>query len=113
VRRLRPLERALLGVHVVLLLATAAAVLSSELATGWRIGLLVAGSGPLLAVLPGLYEGRLLTYQWTALAMVLFAGAAAVEVVATLGRSAFASVVLLAALVELGLLFILSRRARG
>lgn len=109
----RLLERILLSVHGVLLLSTAAAVLSSELAPGWRIGLLVAGLGPLLVALPGLYEGRLYTYQWTALAMVLFAGAATVEVVATLGRAVLASVVLLAALVELGLLFMLSRRARG
>lgn len=111
-RRSDPLHRVLLVTHAVLILATAAGIAVAGLGLGGRAALLVVVLAPLALGVPGLYAGRLYTYQWMALAMVLFAGGAVVEVVATLGRSVPAGLVLLAALLELAVLFVLSRRAR-
>ena len=107
----RTLERALLGVHAALLLITVAAVAASGLSVAARAGLAATTAAPLALALPGLYRGTLRAYQWTALGMVLFAGAATVEIVATLGRAPLVSAMLLASLTELALLFLLTRRA--
>ncbi len=109
-RSVPPLRRAVLVAHAALLVATAVGVARLAIAPAARGLLLAAALAPLAAAWPGLYRGRLYTYQWTALILVLFAGAAVVEVVASLGTSAVATLVLLAALVELALLFLLSRR---
>jgi uncharacterized membrane protein len=112
-RRRHPLELALLGVHTVLLIFAVAAVAASALPVALRAVLAAAAAAPLALAFPGLLRGRTSTYTWTALVMVLFAGAGVVEVVASLGRSPLVAVMLLAAVVELALLFILSRGARG
>ncbi|HEU4617984.1 MAG TPA: DUF2069 domain-containing protein [Gammaproteobacteria bacterium] len=104
------LERGLLAVHAVLLVSALAAVVASAHSAPVRALLGAAAAAPLLAVLPGLYRGSVRTYQWTGLLMVLFAGAATVETVATLGRSPLVSLMLLASLLELALLFVLTRR---
>ncbi len=106
-----PLRRAALAAHGVLCVATAVGVARLGIPPAARAVLLVAALAPLAAAWPGLYRGRLYTYQWTALTLVLFAGASIVEVVASLGGAVVATLVLLAALVELALLFLLSRRA--
>jgi len=98
--------------HGVLLAAATIGILTSALPLPGRVALAVAAALPLVAAIPGLARRRRYTYQWLAFALVGFAGAASVEVVASLGRSPFAATVLLAALVELGLLFTLSRPAR-
>jgi uncharacterized membrane protein len=112
-RRRHPLELALLGAHGVLLLFAVAAVATSSLAVGWRAALAAAAAAPLGGGVPGLLRRRPSTYTWTALVMVLFAGAGVVEVVASLGRAPLVAIVLLAAVTELALLFVISRGARG
>lgn len=109
VRGLRPIELGLLAAHALLLIFAVAAVAGSALSTGWRAGLACAAVAPLALAFPGLLRGRRRTHSWAALLMVLFAGGATVEVVASQGRAPLVSVVLLAALVELALLFLISR----
>ena len=96
--------------HAALLGAVTLGLLTSGLPDPGRFVLAAAAAVPLVAALPGLKERRRYTYQWLAFALVAYAGAAAVEVIATSGRSPFASIALLAALIELGLLFTLNRR---
>jgi uncharacterized membrane protein len=91
------LHRAALLVHTALLAAVAGAVGLSP--------------GPRLAV-PGLLRRRRAAYQWLAVGLVLYVGAASVEVVAASGQARAAALVLLAALVELGLLLALIRGVR-
>ncbi|HEX5421235.1 MAG TPA: DUF2069 domain-containing protein [Gammaproteobacteria bacterium] len=110
--RPQPLQDALLVTHLVLLFAAVAAIATAAVGPGLRVLLFTAAIAPLAAGLPGLRRGRQRTYQWLALAMVPFAGISASEVVATLGRAVPCSIVLLASLVELALLFMLTRRAR-
>jgi uncharacterized membrane protein len=95
--------------HGVLLAAAMLGLLTASFDPGVRGVLAVSAAAPLLLAIPGLRSGRRYTFQWLALVLVGFAGAAAVEVVASLGRSVLASAVLLAALIELALLFVLSR----
>lgn len=95
--------------HGALLAAAAVGLLTSALPFPARAALAAAAALPLLLAVPGLQRRRRYTYQWLAFALVGYAGAAAVEVVATLGRSPFAAIALLAALIELGLLFMLNR----
>lgn len=112
-RGLRPIELGLLAAHTLLLIFTVAAVAGTELPTGWRAGLACAAAAPLALAFPGLLRGRRRTHSWAALLMVLFAGAAIVEVVASQGRAPLVSVVLFAALTELALLFLISRGGRA
>ncbi|HEY8432835.1 MAG TPA: DUF2069 domain-containing protein [Sandaracinaceae bacterium] len=97
--------------HAVLLAAVTVGLMTSALPLAGRAMLAAAAALPLAAAVPGLARRRRYTYLWLAFALVGYAGAAAVEVVATSGRAPFATVALLAALIELGLLFMLSRRA--
>lgn len=99
--------------HGVLLGAVLLGILGSALPLAVRAALAAAAALPLAAAVPGLVRRRRYTYQWLAFALVAYAGGAAVEVVATSGRSPFATIALLAALIELGLLFALSRAGRA
>jgi uncharacterized membrane protein len=113
-RRRRPaLELGLLGTHTLLLVAAVAAVAASGLPLAMRGALGAVVAAPLAIAFPGLLRRRPSTYTWTALVMVLFAGAGVVEVVASLGRAPLVAVVLLAAVAELGLLFVVSRGGRS
>jgi uncharacterized membrane protein len=102
----RHLHRAALAVHGALVAAVAGAV---GLAPGLRLAAAVAAAAPLLLAVPGLVRGRRATQQWLAVVLVLYAGAASVEVVAASGQARAAALALLAALIELGLLLALIR----
>ena len=95
--------------HGALLGAATLGIMMSALPVPGRIALAAAAALPLAAAIPGLLHRRRYTYQWLAFALVVYAGAGAVEVVATSGRSPFATIALLAALIELGVLFTLNR----
>jgi len=99
--------------HGTLLGAVALGILGSALPIEVRAAFAAVAALPLAAAIPGLARRRRYTYQWLAFALVAYAGGAAVEIVATSGRSPFATIVLLAALIELGLLFALNRGARA
>ncbi len=105
----RVLVRAAWICHAALLAAVTFGVLTSAWSTGVRLTLAAVAAAPLLAAMPGLRRRHRYTYQWLAFALVAYAGAAAVEVIAAAGRAPFATLALLAALVELGLLFTLNR----
>lgn len=96
--------------HGALLVAVVLGLIGAEsIPLEARIALTAGAALPLIGAVPGLLRGRRYTYQWLAFALVGYAGVAAVEVVASLGRSPFASLALLAALLELALLFTLNR----
>lgn len=95
--------------HAMLLAAVTLGVLTSGWSIGARLTLAALAAAPLLAAVPGLRRRRRYTYQWLAFALVAYAGAAAVEVIAAAGRAPFATAALLAALIELWLLFTLNR----
>jgi uncharacterized membrane protein len=95
--------------HGTLLGAVSLGLLTSSLPVAARAVLAAGLALPLLAALPGLRKRRRYTYQWLAFALVAYSGGAAVEVVATSGRSPFASTALLAALIELAILYTLNR----
>jgi hypothetical protein len=104
------LQAAVLACHA--LLTGAAALLAYSLAASSparELGALLA-TAPLVAVLPRLAKGRRGVLPWTALLLVVYSGAASVEVIASAGASWAASAALLAALVELGCLLVLTRR---
>jgi uncharacterized membrane protein len=103
------LHRAALLVHTALLAAVAGAV---GLSPGPRLAVAAAAAAPLLLAVPGLLRRRRAAYQWLAVGLVLYVGAASVEVVAASGQARAAALVLLAALVELGLLLALIRGVR-
>src|SRR5690606_18396342 len=96
--------------HLTLLAAVSIGLARAELGgtvsgnVAVRAVLVAAGAAPLVLAIPGLYRGRRYTFRWLALALVAYAGLAATEVVASLGTSVAASIALLAALIELGLL---------
>ncbi len=95
--------------HAVLIAAVVAGLLGASLPAAGGLVAAAAAALPLLLAVPGLYRARRYTFQWLALALVVYAGAAIVEVVASLGRSLAAAVVLLAALLEIALLYMLNR----
>lgn len=107
------LVRAAWVCHAALLAAVTAGILTAALPAAVRAALAVAAALPLAAAVPGLRRRRRYTYQWLAFVLVAYAGAASVEVVATSGGSPFATIALLAALIELGLLFTLNRANRS
>ncbi len=106
-----PLETVALACQVVLALAVAALAFSAanSPAAGALLALLAAA--PLLATLRGLAASAR-ARPWVALLLVLYAGAASVEVVATLGSAHLASVALLAAVLELGVVLTIIRRSQ-
>ena len=106
-----PLETAVLVCHTVLALAVAALVFSFVSSLPAGLALAVLAAAPLLATLHKLAASAH-ARPWVALLLVLYAGAASIEVVATLGAAHLASVVLLAAVLELGMLLAVIRRSR-
>jgi uncharacterized membrane protein len=106
------LKRAALGTHVVLIFLVLAWAATGAWPFGLRLAAAAAATLPLLAALPGLGRGSRYTCQWLAVVLVLYSGAAAVEVVAAEGRAHLPVLVLLAALVHLGLVVVLSRAHR-
>ena len=106
-----PLRLAALACHVLLLIASAALLYRTFGASPWReLGAALA-AGPLLLTLAGLRAGRGRTEQWLALWLVVYAGVAAMEVVASAGATRLASVALFASVVELAILLTLNRRS--
>lgn len=108
----RNLLRAAWACHATLFAAVMLGIAGSSVPAAGRIALATAAAAPLLLAAPGLYRARRYTFQWLALALVVYAGVAIVEVVASLGRSAAAAVALLAALLEIAFLYLLNRSAR-
>lgn len=105
----RNLVRAAWVCHATLIAAVVLGVLGVSLPAAVRIVVAAAAAAPLLLAIPGLRRGSRYTFQWLALALVVYAGAAIVEVVASLGRSFASAVALLAALLEIALLYLLNR----
>ena len=95
--------------HVVLLGAALLGAATVEAGALARIVLAAIVAAPLLLAVPGLRHERRYTYQWMTVVLVIYVGAAAVEVVATLGSSVFSGIALFAALLELVLLLRLIR----
>jgi uncharacterized membrane protein len=109
---------AVLVCHALLAAGIALGMASSTLPIGARLGLATVALLPLIAAIPGLARSSRYTYQWVTVALVIYIGMAAVEVVASLARSLPATIVLFAALIELFLLLGLirmseARRAHG
>lgn len=102
------IHRAALVVHAGLALALAATLIAVALPPGLRLAGIAVAWLPLAATLPGLIGRRIEALRWLALALVLYAGFGTVEVMAT-GTLA-AAAVLLAALLELGLVLMLCLR---
>jgi uncharacterized membrane protein len=104
------LRLAALGCHALLAVALTATVLRHG---ATPIAMLLSGllAAPLLLTWLGLLRGRRNVERWLALLLVPYAGGAAVEVVATAGTAAASGAALLAALLEIGLLLAIIRRA--
>jgi hypothetical protein len=98
-----------LGCHLALLTAVAGSILRTGLPRPWLEILLTLASLPLLLTFPAVARDRRPVYPWLSLALVCYAGAATVEVIATSGTAVLSTLVLLAALLELGLLLLLLR----
>lgn len=107
------LRRFTIACHVLLIIALAASVLTP--ATLLRVVIAIVLVLPLLLTVHGLATGRRAVEQRLAVLLVVYVGGASVEVVAQSGGVPLLSVVLLAAVLELGLLLALIRRpaARG
>jgi uncharacterized membrane protein len=104
-----PLELLVLGCHAALAVSMGVVAFGAFQAP-WRELAAVLASLPLVAALPGLIARRRRALSWLALLLVAYAGAAVVEVVASAGAHRAASLASLAAVAELGLLPMLSRR---
>jgi len=109
---LLPLDTIVLVCHGVLMIGVAAFAYSaaSSPASGAALALLVLA--PLVATLRSLAKSPS-ARPWAALLLVAYAGGTSVEVVATSGAAYLASIALLAAVLELGLLLALIRRSRA
>jgi hypothetical protein len=103
----RLLYRLTLTAHVGLALAVGLTLGRLALGPGFRSILILIALLPLVLTLRGLMAGRGESLRWLALALVLYAGLGAVEVIAT-GTWA-AIFLLLCALIELALVLILVR----
>jgi uncharacterized membrane protein len=106
------LHRAAFGTHVVLISLVLAWAATAATPLGPRLVATAAAASPLLLGLPGLWRRRRYTCQWLAVVLVLYSGGAALEVVAAEGRAHLPVLVLLAALLDLGLVVVLSRALR-
>ena len=102
-------RRGMWASHAALIVALLLAVATADMSGAARAVLAAVAALPLLLALPGLARRDRKTYQWLSVALVLYIGAALVEVVATLGASVFSGVALFAALLELVLLLALIR----
>ena len=107
-----PLRLLVLSCHGALLLGVGGLVWNALHASPARELTLGAAVLPLLVTVPGLVNGRRSSEQWLTLLLVVYAGAAAVEVVANAGAAFFGSLALLASLCDLGLLLAIIRRSR-
>ncbi|MBN1237701.1 MAG: DUF2069 domain-containing protein [Gammaproteobacteria bacterium] len=95
--------------HGALLLSALLALALADIGYAARVILAAVAAAPLLLAVPGLRRRQRTTYQWMSVALVIYVGAAAVEVVATLGASVFSGIALFSALAELVLLLQLIR----
>jgi hypothetical protein len=100
-----PLQRATVGCHLVLLVASLLPPV-----TPLRVAAVALLALPLLLALRGLARGERASLQRLAVLLVPYIGGFCVEVVAHSGNAPAASVALLAAVLELGLLLALIRR---
>src|SRR4051812_45386132 len=106
-----PLRLFALACHALLLIASAALLYRMFDASPWREIAGAVAAGPLLLTVAGLRAGRGRTEQWLALWLVVYAGAAVMEVVASAGATRLASVALFASIAELAILVTLNRRS--
>jgi uncharacterized membrane protein len=103
-------HRLALATHLGLAIATALTLRGLNLDPMLRFATMVVALLPLAVTLPGLLARRRNHLQWLALALVLYAGLGAVEVIATRHWANVA--VLLFALLELALVLRLTRAPR-
>jgi uncharacterized membrane protein len=109
--RKRIARRLALALHAGLATTLAFSLATVESAPAVRVTFIVLALLPLVATLRGLIMGRGETLRWLALALVLYTGLGAVEVIA---RSDAASIaVLFLALLELALVLSLVRAPRS
>jgi uncharacterized membrane protein len=99
----------ILSAHLCLAIAVGWTLAALEVSAGARLLLLGCAVLPLLLFIPGLVAGRRNTLRWLAVALVLYAGLATVEVIATATLAAAAW--LLFALLELALTLMAGRAA--
>lgn len=94
------------------LLVATVAVVAAGFAPSFPGNALAAAAAvaPLLVPLPAFWRGRPGVAPWLALLLVLYIGAACIEVVARGASSLAANAALLAATAELALLLVLTRR---
>ena len=102
-----------IGCHLLLLVSVAAMLYRAVDVTPWRQIAISIGALPLLATLPGLLAGRRRAMLWLSLLLVVYSGAAVTEAVASGGANRLAGLAALLAVVEIGVLPILSRRRSG
>lgn len=98
------------GCHVLLFVSVVAMLYRAVDVPPWRQVAISIGALPLLATLPGLLAGRRRAMLWLSLLLVVYSGAAVTEAVASRGTNRLASLAALLAVVEIGVLPILSRR---
>lgn len=103
------MRRAAVGCHLLLIVALTAAILPPV--TILRLAAVALLATPLLLTLGGLNAARRVTLQRLAVLLVAYIGGLCVEVVARSGDAPALVVALLAAVLELGLLLALTRRA--
>jgi hypothetical protein len=104
------MHRAAVGCHLLLIGFLAAGLLPPV--TILRLVVVAVLAAPLLLTLRGLVEARRATLQRLAVLLVAYIGGLCVEVVARSGDAPALSVALLVAVLELGLLLPLTRRAQ-
>ena len=107
-----PAHAAAVACHAVLVVAAGTLAYRAAGVTPWSELAAALPAAPLLASVPGLLARRPASAAWLAVLLVVYCGAACVEVVASFGSSRAASFALLAALAELGLVLMLVRRWR-
>jgi hypothetical protein len=104
-----PLRALVLACQLALIVVLAAAILRDGVTLGHLLGA-AAAALPLALTLRGLAAGRREVQRWLAVALIPYAGALSVEVVARAGGATLLGAGLLIAVLELGLLLALIRR---
>jgi uncharacterized membrane protein len=104
--------RCVLLLHCLVIGAALGFFAALEAPPAWRALGAAAVATPLALAAIGLARRSRYTCQWLAIVLVVYIGGAAVEVVAHSGADPWSSVLLLAAVLELGCLLALTRRAR-
>jgi uncharacterized membrane protein len=105
-------QPAIIACHAALLAAVALRVYGLGLAPGAAALTLVIAVSPLLAAIKGLRTGSAYTAQWLTIVLVFYVGAGLVETVVAGGAALSAVLMLLAGLMELGLLLRFLSRGR-